>query len=1005
MSRVRRLFLGFPQRGWRSFATGCLFAALLVAGSTSAVRSAETPPNKDSSPIKPAAAVLFEASVQAIFKSKCLKCHNAQTQKAELDLSSRKGLLNGGESGPALNRDDLKSSLLLEMIADGEMPPEDEKPLTPEEIAVIRRWVESGAKFAKSGRATHVIDQHSIVPIMDLRCTVCHGLRRKEAGLDLRTKASMLAGGKSGPAIVLGKPAESLVLKRIHAGEMPPRRDLVSVSIKVIQPPEIDTLTKWIAAGAPETPIKATSDPESPDPLVSDADRKFWAFQPPQPHETPDVATSQNVRNFIDAFVLHRLESKQLPFNPEADRATLLRRASLDLTGLPPTSEETRKFLNDPDPLAYEHLIDRLLESPRYGERWARHWLDVAGFAESEGIQNTDKFRPHTYRYRDYVIRAFNADKPYDRFLHEQIAGDELADYDAAKVITEELADNLVATGFLRLGVDGTFANITNFVPDRLQVVADEIDVLSSSVMGLTMKCCRCHSHKFDPLPQRDYYRLIAIFKGAFDQNDWLKPERTSGAPGVVSRYLPHVTTAERTAWDASEKQLLAQIAALRAELAKQQKPLSDKHLEKRYAELPEAIRADVRAALSAAEKSRTEIQKYLAEKFAKRLTINADELKKLEPEFKKSSERIDGEIKAAESRRTPEPLIRALWDRGEPSPTYLLRRGNYLTPGRLIDPGVPAVLTNGKTKFAITPPWPGAKKTGRRLAFARWLTQPEHPLTARVMVNRIWKHHFGRGIVTSLGNFGRTGTLPTHPQLLDRLALQFIENGWSIKAMHRLMMTSATYRQSSKITEAIRAGDPENELLSHMPLNRMDAEVLRDSLMRIAGKLDTTQYGPSAAVTTRKDGLVTTTGGSKGYRRSIYVLQRRRSLPTLLENFDLPQMSPNCIERSESIVATQALHLLNNGMVQELSQGFAAKVREQAGDDPAKQVEQAYLVAICREPSPAEREAALQVIAELTKQWEQANSDKKENSLATQRALESFCHALINSAAFIYID
>ncbi len=950
--------------------------------------------------------VLFETSVQAIFRAKCSPCHSDRTAKASLNLSTPAGILKGSESGEILDAETPADSLLLQMIADGLMPPEDEPQLTEEEVAAIRQWVTGGARFAKSSATDQPqVTQHDVLPILYLRCTVCHGLRRREAELDLRTKASMLAGGKSGPAIVPGDPASSLLLKRIHAGDMPPRRELVAVSIKVISDSEIETLTKWIAAGAPEVPAAPDVPAEGPDRLVSDEDRDFWAFKPPQRHAAPTVRQADQVVNFIDAFLLAKLEAEGLTLAPAADRATLIRRATLDLTGLLPEPEEVQQFVADPDPHAYENLIERLLASPHYGERWGRHWLDVAGYSESEGVQHSDKPRPQVYRYRDYVIRAFNDDKPYDRFLLEQIAGDELADYESAEAITDELYDNLVATGFLRLGVDGTFANITNFVPDRLDMIADEIDLLCSTIMGLTMKCARCHSHKFDPIPQRDYYRLAAVFKGALDEHDWLSPERKSGAPGTSDRYLPYVTTAERTTWQANEQRIDAAVQAARQQLSEKQQSAAQKLVEQRLAALPDVLRDDLRAILATPDVQRTDVQKYLAEKFEKQLRIDAEELKKLDPEFQKAAADAEAEIKKLESERQPEPLIRALWDRGEPSPSYLLRRGDYLNPGPLITPGVPAALTRGDYQFNAQPPWPGAKKTGRRLAFARWLTQPDHPLTARVMVNRIWRHHFGQGIVQSLGNFGRTGSPPSHPELLDRLAVEFAASGWSIKQMHRTMMLSAAYRQQSSATPDRIQRDPNNLLLSHMPLRRMDAEALRDTLLQVARRLDRTMNGPPVGVNARADGLITAAEGEQGFRRSIYVLQRRRQVPTILENFDLPQMNPNCIERGESVVAPQALHLLNNGLVYELAGHFAARVRQEAGDDRQRQIERAYLITSSRPPTAEELAVAQTAITDLTAAWEQNAAKTDKPKPPEESALASFCHALINSAAYSYID
>ena len=335
---------------------------------------------------------------------------------------------------------------------------------------------------------------------------------------------------------------------------MPPRRRVVEVSIKPIEAAETDLLARWIERGAPEVQIEPDVAGDSPDPLVTDKDRDFWAFQPPRPVEVPTVRDAERVRNPIDAFILRKLEQGGLGLSPEADRSTLLRRVSFDLTGLPPEPDEVEAFVADRSPDAYEAMVDRLLASPRYGERWGRHWLDLAGYADSEGKREQDLPRPFAYRYRDYVIRALNEDKPYDRFLVEQIAGDELLDYEHAPKITPEIYDNLVATGFLRMAPDSTWANITGFLPDRVEVVSDEIDVLGSAVMGITLKCARCHTHKFDPIPHRDYYRLVAVFKGAYDEYDWLKPEiSTLPAPLSVDtqgdRHLPHVLPEEREAW------------------------------------------------------------------------------------------------------------------------------------------------------------------------------------------------------------------------------------------------------------------------------------------------------------------------------------------------------------------------------------------------------------------------------------------------------------------------
>ncbi|WP_299468354.1 DUF1549 domain-containing protein, partial [uncultured Gimesia sp.] len=451
--------------------------------------------------------VFYESAVKTIIEAKCVSCHNAKMKKAGLDLSTAHGILQGSESGRIVQAGDPEASLLFQMIDAEEMPPNEKDRLNKSQLEELKKWIAGGAKFREAVASAPAVTQHDIIPLLHLRCVACHGGRRQEAGLDLRTKESILKGGKSGPAVVPGKPEESLLIQRIKSGEMPPRRKLVSVSVKPMEATELELLSQWITLKLPELTENTTEETNRTDDLVTDKDREFWSFQPPAQVRPPEVKHSDRVGNPIDAFILQKLEQRGLTLSPAASKRTILRRLSFDLTGLPPTPDEINQFVNDTDPRAYEKLVDRLLASPRYGERWARHWLDIAGYADSEGAQNEDRLRPHMYRYRDYVIRSFNQDKSYSRFLLEQIAGDELVEYQS-KAITQETYDCLVATGFLRTAPDRTFANITNFVPDRLEVISDEMDILGSAVMGLTIKCARCHSHKFDPIPQRDYYRL-----------------------------------------------------------------------------------------------------------------------------------------------------------------------------------------------------------------------------------------------------------------------------------------------------------------------------------------------------------------------------------------------------------------------------------------------------------------------------------------------------------------
>ena len=947
------------------------------------------------------AAVRFEADVLPIFQAHCVQCHGSKSSAKALNLSSYAGVMKGSESGAVIVPGKPAESPLYRLTQSGKMPLGG-KPLADSQVAVLRAWIESGAASSTIVETT-TLTEHDVLPILFLRCTVCHGARRQFGGLDLHTREAILKGGRSGPAIVPGKPEESLLIKKIRSGEMAPKRRLREVSVRPITPAETEKLARWIAQGASEGTVKPDVAGAGPDPLVSGKDRQFWSFQPPRRPEPPRI---EGLKNPIDAFILRKLEERGLSFSPEADRLTLIRRASFDLTGMPPTPEEVQAFLTDRDTHAYEKLIDRLLASPRYGERWGRHWLDLAGYSDSEGKQALDYVRPVAYRYRDYVIRSLNADKPYNRFLLEQIAGDELEDYEHAATVTPQLMDNLIATGFLRMAPDSTLDPDAGYIEERLDVVSDEIDILSSGVMGLTLRCAKCHSHKYDPLPQRDYYRLVAVFKGAYDYYDWLVPEYLKNQNGIKSdeRHLPYVEPG-KTPWqliqDQKEREsknsaLDLEVDRLNSELEQKAEPIRKKILDQRLAQLPKGLGEDLRKVAGTPAEQRSELQKYLAEKFASQLRVEPHDLKNADPVYREAALATQTQILLLQFQRQPEAIIRALWDRGDPTPTYVLRRGEPANPGDLVGPGVPSVLTDGKTALDVKPPWPGAAKTGRRLAFARWLTKPDHPLTARVMVNQVWAQHFGQGIVRTLGNFGHTGAPPTHPELLDWLATEFVRGGWSMKALHRLIMTSSTYRQSSQLTPALEKADPDNRWLSRMPMRRMDSDSLNDTLAYVSGRLDETRYGPPAPVVVREDGLVTPLETKKGWRRSIYVRQRRTEIPTILETFDLPAMSPNCLERTNSTVALQALYMVNDPMVRKLAGYFAERLQEEVGADPQKQIERAYRIALGRPPLDEERKIALDVLNRMK---------EAASGAGNLAALTKFCRGLFNSAAFLYID
>lgn len=885
-----------------------------------------------------AAPPVFEKDVQPIFVSRCGKCHTDKVQKAELNLTSAAAIRSGGESGDVFVASNTADSLLFEMILDGSMPPEDEPQLTKSEIAVIRNWISSGAKFTTTIAKSKAVTHDDVIQSILRRCWMCHGPEYQRRGVDLRTFESILKGGDNGPVLVAGAPGQSLMVQRVVEKKCPPKADIGEAGIEPMTPEELVVLQAWIKQGAQRGESSHDSVSKS-DTLIDDKDRDFWSFQTPHKTAPPQTATPDLVRNPIDAFLLAKLNKQGLSFSAPAEKATVIRRVTFSLTGLPAEPEFVQRFLDDERPQAFESMVDELLASPRYGEKWGRFWLDLAGYADSEGKRNADMIRPYAWKYRDWVVRAFNADKPYDQFLIEQLAGDELVDWANSDAVTPDVIDKLVATGFLRMAPDGTSADPVNRFSDRLEVITDEIDVLGRSLMGLTLNCARCHSHKYDPIPQLDYYRMVAVFKGAYDEYDWLTPQPFGNQWNKAQRRHLEIATTDQ----------LKNIAAFNDSINKQ----------------ISALQTKVKAT-------------------------------KNKPDKKKIQKQING-LKA--KLKSPEK-IRALWDRGRPSPTYVYRRGDDKQPSHLVEPGVPAVLSTRDLTYEVEPPNHSSPKTGRRLAFARWLTRNDHPLTARVIVNRIWQQHFGRGIVSSLDNFGALGTAPSHPALLDWLAVEFVEHDWSIKHIHRLILNSTAWRQSSKIRQHHEKLDPDNVLLSRMPMRRLQAEEVRDAILLVAGRLKEAPFGQPDAVEVRGDGLVTSKPTNGMWRRSVYVRQRRKEMPTLFETFDLPQMAPNCTERKASTIVTQPLLLMNNRLIHDLAASFAQRVSTEAGTADEPRMAWAFELIAGRKPNNDEMAAAVEVLAQLKTEW--ANSG---NNNANEKAFADFCHVLLNSANFLYVD
>jgi len=669
------------------------------------------------------------------------------------------------------------------------------------------------------------------------------------------------------------------------------------------------------------------------DTLIKLADREHWAYQRLRPPALPRVKATDRVSNPIDHFVLAKLEAEGWKLSSPAEPRALLRRVYLDLIGLPPTPAEMEAALSDPSPAWFEKVVDRLLASPRYGERWGRHWLDLVRYAETNGYER-DATKPNVWRYRDYVIRAFNDDKPFDRFILEQLAGDELPDANA---------ETLIATGYYRLGPwDDEPADPKT---DRFDQLDDMINTTSQVFLGLTLSCARCHNHKFEALTMHDYYRMAAVF------NTLQRPQKG------------------------------------RTEL-----------------DLPAGSRAEVKAAAQRDRRIAALRLLHLAHRLS-----------------------VDGHLLAAASLVAAEGEVRRLRQavpdlpRGyflhEPSPhapaTHLLIRGQASQPGPQIEPGVPAVLASSQPAF----PKPGVDSSQRRLTLAHWIASPDNPLTARVVVNRVWQFHFGEGLVRSSSDFGVLGDAPTHPELLDWLAHWFVQEGWSIKKLHRLILASNTYRMSKKRNPEYNAKDPENHLLWRVHYRRLEVEVIRDSMLAVSGQLNGKMYGPSMYPFVPKEALEGHSDPDKIWkpfdekeaaRRTMYAFTKRSMIVPLLEVFDLCDTTRTSAKRNVTSVAPQALTLLNGDFVNRQARHLANRLLQEAGADPEKQIERAYRLALCRAPTATERAALAQFLkdeaGELMKE-----STKMAKALdqaeARHRALVQMCRVIFNLNEFVYPD
>ena len=723
------------------------------------------------------------------------------------------------------------------------------------------------------------------------------------------------------------------------------------------------TLISAAAMALAAPPPPATEKPKE----FTAQQKRWWSFQPVVKTAPPAVRKTGWARNEIDAFILAKLEEKGIAPNPRADKLTLIRRASLVLTGLPPTPEKVQAFLADGSPKAFERVVDDLLASPQYGERWARHWLDLARYADSEGFKS-DETRPNVWRYRDYVIRSFNSDKPYDRFVQEQIAGDELFPGNT---------DALIATGFNRHFPDES--NAANIMLRRQELLNDITDTVGSTLMGMTYGCARCHDHKFDPILHKDYYRLQSFFSNTRIE-DQLALDPSARRNEFESKKI---------AWEELTRPVRSKIDALL-------KPAREEQYQYRLVRFPE----EIQQVLNMDPAQRNPYQWQMFQKAKAQVTFSDDEIGALlKGDGKKQYQALKKELAEFDTHK-PSPLnvAQGMVDESGAAPkTHVLAVGNYDAPLAEVQPGFLSILDPADA--AVLPALNGAS-TGRRSMLAQWLTRADNPLTARVIVNRIWHYQFGRGIAANPSDFGVMGDRPTHRELLDTLTAEFVEGGWSMKKLHKRIMLSAAWQQSSASRADAIAADSDNKLVWRYNRRRLEGEAIRDSMLQVSGLLNGKMYGPGV-FPPMPPGMVTR-GGWKAdeaqpetLRRSVYTFVRRNTRYPMFEAFDMPDTHESCARRNSTVSSTQALELLNNELVVGWAKDLAAKVSNDTGLTPGSQIERAWRLVYSRVPSAEESRSAA---AFLDKQTRVAGGDR-------QSAFADLCHMLLNSNEFVYLN
>ncbi len=941
------------------------------------------------------ATVSFARDVDPIFERSCRSCHGDAMQMGNLDLRTRESAMRGGAHGPVLTPANAEQSRLYRMVAGLELPAMPMSgSLSAQDVATLKAWIDQGARWDMA-----VSFARDVQPLFEGSCSSCHGDTAQLSRFDLRSRESALRGGARGSDILPGNAEGSRLYRRIAGLEQPSMpaqgTPLTAAQVAVVKQ-WIDEGAKWEAA-APSSTARASAAAALAaieNRSITPEERNYWAFKLPVQAPPPAIDTPA-LTSPVDRFLERDRRAHGLKPAPRADRYTLVRRAYLDLLGLPPSPAQVDTFVNDKSPDAWERLVDGLLASPHYGERYGRIWLDVARYADSAGFEY-DTHRPNAWRFRDYVIKSFNEDKPYDTFLVEQIAGDEM---------DGRTDESLVATGFLRMGPRVLFREKDN--PERRYDYLDEIlGTIGKGTLGLTVNCARCHNHKFDPISQKDYYRLEAsIF-------------------GYVETEVPLAPKAEAEVYLAKNEEIDAKIAGLRSAIERIERPYRDRlQAEQIRTRFPENV---VRI-LEKPESERTPGDTLLATQVLKAVSISGSQVDRvMTPADSAAKKRLTTEITAlGEQRPKPLPMAEIATDgdyrssplgegddtiscpkcripvpgagpylpkgpgRYEVPPSYFLIRGDSESHGSQMTPGFIDVITYGNPPTEI--PRPDGRTSGRRLALARWIASTQNPMTARVIVNRLWQKHFGHGIVATLENFGKMGEPPTNQDLLDWMAVEFMKD-WSLKRVTKLMMMSEAYQMTSAFSDAADLkNDPENRYLWRFIPQRLDAEIVRDNMLAVGGNINLAVGGEPIFPYMSKDILasqyrgkwVNTPDGPAAWRRGVYVYQRR-SLPyPMFDTFDHPDMNVTAGARHVSTVPTQALTLLNNPFVLAEAGRFAARVERETRDLPS-QVDLAYRIALARPATQAE----IAVGADLIR----------------SQSLEAFAHVVLNLDEFLYM-